>query len=81
MPPAATSRPLITEVTRNDTPVALPTSPFALSRRSSGISRVTRVGIAIVRRLPATTPTISRTTNTHRRTLPGSRKVASGVVR
>ena len=81
MPPAATRRPLITEVTRNDTPVAVPTSPFALSRRSSGMSRVTSVGIAMVRRLPVTTPSISSTTNTHSRTLPGSRNVASGVVR
>ena len=81
MPPAATRRPLITEVTRNDTPLALPTSPFALARPSSGISRVTSVGRAMVRRLPATTPTISRTTKTHSRTLPGSSKVESGVTR
>jgi hypothetical protein len=81
MPPAATNRPLITEVTRNDNPVAVPTSPLALSRRSSGMSRVTRVGIAIVRRLPVTTPSISSTTKTHSRRLPGSRNTTSGVVR
>ena len=81
MSPAATSRPLITEVTRNDTPMVVPTRPLALSRRSSGMSRVTRVGIAIERRLPVTTPTISSTTKTQSRTLAGSWNVSSGVSR
>ena len=59
MSPAATSNPLITEVTRNETPMVLPTSPFARSRRSSGIRAVTRVDSAIPRMLPAITPTMA----------------------
>ena len=65
MPPAATRTPLITEVTRKDTPEVVPTSPFARSRRSSSISAVTSVGSAMVRTLPAITPNISSTMNTH----------------
>ena len=41
----------------------------------------TSVGIAIDRRLPAITPSISATTNTHSRTLAGSRNTDPGVPR
>ncbi|GAA3157988.1 hypothetical protein GCM10020001_097540 [Nonomuraea salmonea] len=81
IPPIATSAPLNTDVTRKLTPVELPTSPLARSRPSSGTSRVTRVGSAIVLMLPTMTPTISSTTITHRTTLPGSVKVSSGTAR
>ncbi len=81
MPSYATSSPLITEVTRNDTPDVVPTSPFALSRSPSGTSRVTIVGSAMPRRLPVITPSMSSTTKTHRTGLAGSRKVSAGVVR
>ena len=79
MSPAATRRPLITEVTRKLTPIDMPTSPFARSRRSSGISAVTRVDRAIPRMLPAITPIIASTMNTHSRMLAGSVKTCFGV--
>jgi hypothetical protein len=79
MPPAATSRPLITDVTRNETPVVVPTRPLALSRRSSGINTVTSVCRAIVRILPVITPNMVSTMKTHNITLAGSVKVCSGV--
>jgi hypothetical protein len=41
IPSNATTRPLITDVARNETPDAVLASPFALSRNGSGISRVT----------------------------------------
>ncbi len=81
MPPAATSTPLITDVTRSETPWAEPTSPLARSRRPSGMRMVTRVGIAMLRMLPAMTPTSSSTTNTHSRMLPGSRNSSWSAVR
>jgi hypothetical protein len=79
MPPAATSTPLITEVTRNDTPVVVPTRPLALSRRSSGINTVTSVCKAIERMLPVITPNIVSTMKTHNRKLAGFVNVCSGV--
>ena len=81
MPSNATSRPLITEVTRNETPVVVPTRPLARSRRCSGTSRVTSVGRAMPRMLPAITPSISTTTNTHSSGLAASRHTASGSSR
>ena len=71
----------MTDVTRNETPVEVPTSPLARSRTSAGISRVTQVGRAMPKRFPAMTPSITMTTNTHSRRLPGSRNVSSGVNR
>ena len=62
---SATSSPLMTDVTRNDTPVVVPTRPFARSRSAAGTSSVTRVGSAMPRRFPAMTPSMSSTTNTH----------------
>ncbi len=79
MSPAATSRPLITEVIRNVTPVVVPTSPLALSRRSSSISTVTRVISAMDRTFPAITPTMEITMKIHSRTLAGSVKTSLGV--
>ena len=72
IPPRPTSSPLITEVIRKERPEAVPTRPLARSRRSAGMSSVTAVDIAIVRMLPAITPTISTSTKTHRSTLAGS---------
>ena len=71
----------MTEVTRKDTPVDVPTSPLARSRTSAGMSRVTQVGSAMPKRLPAMTPSITMTMNTHSSRLPGSRNVSSGVSR
>ena len=79
MPPAATRRPLITEVTRNDTPRVVPTRPLALSLRSSGIKRVTSVMSAIDRIFPAITPNIDSTTKTQSITLAGLANVCSEV--
>ena len=73
MPASPTSRPLITDVIRNETPDAVPTSPFALSRPSSATSSVTTVDIAMPRMLPTITPTMSSSTNTHSTGLAGSR--------
>ena len=81
MPSKATSRPLITDVTRNETPDAVPTSPLARSRTGSGTSSVTRVGSAIPRRLPAITPNISTTTKVHSNGLVASRHSDSGTTR
>ena len=79
MPPAATNKPLITEVTRNEMPKVVPTRPLALSLRSSGISTVTSVMRAIERTLPAITPNMESTMKTHNMTLAGLVNVCSGV--
>ena len=79
MPSKATSRPDSTDVTRNETPVAVPTRPFARSRTAAGTSSVTSVGRAIVRRLPVITPSMSVTTKPHSSGLAGSRKVSAGT--
>ena len=71
--------PLITEVTRNDTPVAVPTRPLARSRTFSGMSSVTQVGSAMVKRLPAITPSMTMTMKTHSTGFAGSRNDSSGV--
>ena len=81
MPLAPTSRPLITEVTRNETPDVVPTRPLARSRLSGSIIAVTTVGSAMVRRLPAIMPVISSTTKTQSRTLVGSPNSERGVTR
>ena len=81
MPLAPTSNPLITEVTRNETPAVVPTSPFARSRFCSGTRAVTIVGRAIVRRLPAIMPDMTSTTSAQRRRLVGSVNSARGVSR
>ena len=57
MPSMPITSPLNTEVTASATPEIVPTSPLALSRRSSGTSNVTQVDSATPRRLPATEPT------------------------
>jgi hypothetical protein len=79
MPPAATSSPLMTDVTRNDTPKVVPTRPLALSLRSSGIKSVTNVMRAIDRTFPAITPNMDTTMKTHNITLAGLAKVCSAV--
>jgi hypothetical protein len=79
IPPAPTSRPLITDVTSIDTPLVVPTMPLARSRRDSSNSAVTTVGRAIERRLPTITPSISSVISAHRRTLAGSVHSTAGV--
>jgi hypothetical protein len=79
IPLEATSSPLITEVTRLETPDVVPASPFALSRRPSSNRAVTTVVIAMLRGLPAITPAITRRTSAHSRTLVGSVKTSAGV--
>ena len=66
-------RPLKTDVIANATPLAVPTSPFARSRPSSGTSSVTVVERATVRRLPAIAPVSTSTTNAQNAGLPRSR--------
>ena len=77
IPPHATRKPLIAEVVTKPIPVAMPTSPFALSRRSSGTSRVTSVGSAMLRTLPAITPNMTARINSHKAML--SRRRQSGA--
>ena len=79
MPSRATSSPLITDVASRVTPVVVPTSPLARSRRSGSISRVTMVIIAIPRTLPAITPNIASTTNTHNQRLDARVNAPSGA--
>ena len=55
--------PLNTEVIAKDTPVTVPTSPLALSRRSARTSRVTQVDRATPRIEPATDPPRVSATN------------------
>ncbi len=66
MPPQATRKPLITEVVRKPMPLTMPTRPLALSRSPSGIRMVTSVGRAMLRILPAMTPSITSSTNAQR---------------
>ena len=56
MPSYAPSRPLMTEVIRNDTPDVVPTGPLARAPSGSGTSSVTIVGGAMLRRPPARMP-------------------------
>ena len=56
MPSMPMARPLNTEVSAKPIPLTVPISPFALSWRSSGTSRVTVVDNATVRRFPAIAP-------------------------
>jgi hypothetical protein len=79
MSPAATSTPLITEVTRNETPVVVPTRPLARSLRSSEIDTVTSVCKAIERMLPVITPNIVITMKIHNVKLAGLANVCFGV--
>ncbi|SUE29271.1 Uncharacterised protein [Nocardia farcinica] len=81
MPFQPTSSALATEVTRCETPVAVPTSPLARSRTRSSNSAVTIVGSAIPRTFPLITPVISSTMNSHSHALPGSRHSSAGVTR
>ena len=72
IPEWPTRNPLMTEVTRNEIPDAVPASPFALSLLSSGIRIVIMVGSAMVRILPAITPIMRNTTNIQSVGLAGS---------
>jgi hypothetical protein len=80
MPPSPTSTPLMTDVTRKETPEVVPTSPLARSRESSAMRTVTSVGSAIARMLPTMTPNISNRMSTHRLTLVGSVNEVCGVI-
>jgi hypothetical protein len=75
------SSPLITDVTRNETPDVVPTIPLARSRSASGTSNVTIVDIAMPRTLPTITPAISRSTNPQSIGLVGSRKGSGPAAR
>jgi hypothetical protein len=68
MPRVPTTRPLNTEVIANDTPVTVPTSPLARSRRSSGTRSVTQVESTMLRIEPATDPIRVSATSTHNHT-------------
>ncbi|RUR79168.1 hypothetical protein PCC6912_33420 [Chlorogloeopsis fritschii PCC 6912] len=73
------TKPLKVEATRNPTPLIVPTRPFALSRFGSGITIVTSVESAIVRKLPAIAPRSARMMNTQRMILEVSVKTDGGV--
>ena len=72
-------RPLNTDVIANATPFAVPTSPFARSRPSSGTSRVTVVERATDRRLPAIAPPSTSTMNAQKPGWPRSRSADAGA--
>jgi hypothetical protein len=59
-------------------PKTVPDMPFALSRLSSGTSRVTAVGRAMFRMLPAMTPDRRSTTIVQSRGLVTERKASAG---
>ncbi|MCY1251632.1 hypothetical protein D9M72_654190 [compost metagenome] len=59
-------------------PLTMPTRPLALSRSSSGIRIVTSVGRAMLRILPAMTPSMTRNTKAQRYQPYGSVKAPSG---
>ena len=75
------TRPLNTEVIANDTPVTVPTRPLALSRRSSGTSRVTHVDIAMPRICPATEPSNVKPASTQNNGLRSCSRSAAGTAR
>src|SRR5215207_296244 len=68
------------EAPRNATPLAVPTSPLALSLPSSGTRMVTSVESAIERRLPPIAPTSASTMNIQSLTLDASANSSYGVV-
>ena len=79
MPTNPTASPLNTEVIANARPLAVPTRPFALSRRSSGTSSVTVVDRATDRRLPAIAPASTSTVRPQNARLPMSRTAPGGA--
>ncbi len=81
MPAKPISSPLITEVTRYETPMIEPTRPFARSRRSAGTSKVTVVDMAMLRMLPAITASINTITKTQSSGSAGSVKCTWSTVR
>ena len=72
MPSSPTLRPLKTLVIMNEMPWTVPTRPLALSRSSSGTSRVTVVESAMLRRLSTTPPTRITPVNSQNHALPQS---------
>jgi hypothetical protein len=72
MPSSPTLRPLKTLVIMNEMPWTVPTRPLALSRPSSGTSRVTVVESAMLRRLSTTPPTRITPVNSQNHALPQS---------
>jgi hypothetical protein len=81
MPDIPIRRPLITDVTRNASPVTVPTIPLARSRSGSGTSSVTTVDIAMPRMLPTITPLMSSSTNPHSTGPAGSRNGSGPAAR
>lgn len=55
------TRPLKSEVHRNETPFTVPTCPFTLARSSSLKSKLTQVESAMLRKLPTMVPSIKIT--------------------
>ncbi len=79
MPRKPTPKPLSTDVIAKTTPLAVPTSPLARSRPSSGTRSVTVVDSATMRRLPAIAPTRTRTMNAQNAGCARSRIPAAGA--
>jgi hypothetical protein len=65
----------------NEMPWTVPTSPLALSRRSAGISRVTVVDSAMLRRFSTTPPMRITPANTQNHGPPQSTSTLSGKAR
>ena len=72
MPSRPTLRPLKTLVIMNEMPWTVPTRPLALSRPSSGTSRVTVVESAMLRMLSTTPPIRMTPANSQNQGLPQS---------
>ena len=72
-------KPLKTEVMAKETPVTVPTRPLALSRRSSGTSRVTQVDSAMLRIIPATEPSNVKPMRTQNQGLRRRRRSSAGT--
>jgi hypothetical protein len=79
MPSNPMASPLNTDVIAKATPFAVPTSPFARSRPSSGTRSVTVVDSATARRLPAIAPPRMSTMNAQNAGWPRSRSAEPGA--
>ncbi len=77
----ASARPEATPAPEDDSPMIMPLTPFARSRRSAGTRMVTMVGRAMVRILLMTTPRSTAVTKIQSLTLPALVKASGGVER
>ena len=73
--------PLNTDVMANETPVTVPTSPLARSRRSAGTSSVTQVDSAMLRSWPATDPANVRAMRIQNHGRPRSSRLSASTSR